>query len=212
MKATSNPIDQPRRSAQRLLSIWITALALGGCGIVGAQSVPEADAHKEGRVTIQPFNVAHVRISSTRPFDDVKAALESRLHTIDIPRAMPFMQRGDMAGARAEMQKQASPAGLMILYSLDHGLALAMEGHGPRKAVAYGIGHPLIAMTMNARNLGAGLYAPIRVMLYEGIDRTAVIEYDQPSSSFAVFGDSDINVVASRLDVSLRELLTDISE
>lgn len=212
MTRTIKPIDQPRSSAQRLLSACIAALALGGCAVVGEHSAPEADARKEGRVTTQPVKVAHVSIKSARPFDDVKATLESRLHTMDIPRAMPYMQRGDMAGARAEMEKQASPTGLMVLYSLDHGLGLAMEGGGPRKAVAYGIGNPLIAMTMNTRNLAAGLYAPIRVMLYEGADRTAVIEYDQPSTLFAVLGDSGINSVANRLDMSLRKLLLDVSE
>jgi len=179
-------------------------------GLLTAQGYAAA-ATQEDRVSTQPLTVEHIRISSKRSFEEVKTALESRLRTFQIERLTPFMQKGDMAGARAELEQLASPTGLSILYSLPHGAALAMDT-GPRKAVGYGIGNVLTAVAMNKHNLAAGLYAPVRVVLYEGADGTAVIEYDRPSSMFGLFGNAAIDSVAARLDVALKELLMEVGK
>lgn len=163
-------------------------------------------ATQDDRVSTQALTVEHIRISSKRSFDEVKTALESRIRLVQVDLLIPFLQRGDMAGARAELEQLAAPTGLSILYALPHGAALAMDG-GPRKAVGYGIGNVLTAASMNKHDLAAGLYAPIRVVLYEGADGTAVIEYDRPSSMFGLFGNAAIDSVAARLDVALKELL-----
>lgn len=168
-------------------------------------------ATPEERVSTRSLTVEHIRMASKRSFDDVKAALESKLGVFRIERVMPFMQKGDMAGARAELERLAAPTGLSILYALPHGDALAIEG-SPRKAIAYGIGNVLTAASMNRHDLAAGLYAPIRVILYEGADGTAVFEYDRPSSTFALFGSPAIDSVALRLDAALGKLLADVSQ
>lgn len=76
-----------------------------------ATTTESVDARKEDRVTTQSFTVEHVRIVSKRSFGDVRAALESRVEKLALDRVVPFITRGDMAGARAELEKQASPAG-----------------------------------------------------------------------------------------------------
>jgi uncharacterized protein (DUF302 family) len=212
MTTSTNLKGQAKSRALRWLwsSAWILA-GLGGWGAAGGQSALAADG-KEDRVTTQPFTVEHIRIGSKRSFDDVKVALESRLQAYDVARLIPFMQKGDIAGARAELEKVASPTGLSILYSLNHGGALAMEGGGPRRAVGYGIGNVLVANSMTKHNMAAGLYAPVRVVLYEASDGTAVIEYDKPSSTFALFKDAAIDSAANRLDVVLRDVLKDIGK
>ena len=168
-------------------------------------------APQEDRVSARPLTVEHIRISSKRSFDEVKTALESRIRLVQVDLLIPFLQKGDMAGARAELERLAAPTGLSILYSLNHGAALAMDG-GPRKAVGYGIGNVLTAVSMNKHNVAAGLYAPIRVVLYEGADGTAVFEYDRPSSMLGLFGNAAIDSVAAQLDVALKELLMDVGK
>lgn len=163
------------------------------------------------RVSTRSLTLEHIRMGSTRSFDEVKAALEAKLGVFRIESLMPFMQKGDMAGARAELERLAAPTGLSILYALPHGDALAMVGK-PSKAIAYGIGNVLTAASMNRHDLAAGLYAPIRVILYEGADGSAVFEYDQPSSSFALFGNPAIDRVAAGLDETLGKLLMDVSQ
>jgi hypothetical protein len=58
----------------------------------------------------------------------------------------------------------------------------------------------------------AGLYAPIRVLLYEGPNGTAVFEYDQPTTSFAPLGDEEVDRVARWLDEKVRVVLVEVSQ
>ena len=186
-------------------------IGLGAAALLAAQG-PAAAATQEDRVSTRPLTVEHIRISSKKSFDEVKASLESRIRFVQVDLLIPFLQKGDMAGARAELERLAAPTGLSILYSLNHGAALAMDGGPPRKAVGYGIGNVLTAVSMNKHNIAAGLYAPVRVVLYEGADGTAVFEYDRPSSMFGLLANASIDSVAAQLDVALKELLMDVGK
>jgi uncharacterized protein (DUF302 family) len=177
-----------------------------------ATTTESVDERKEDRVTTQLFTVEHIRIRSARSFGDVRATLESRVQTLNLDRVVPSMEKGDMAGARAELERQASPVGLTIVYTIEQGVGLSVEQGSPRPAVAYGIGNLLVASSMMKHDLAAGLYAPIRVVLYGADDGTAVIEYDRPSSTFALFGDARIDVVATQLDMTLRNMLMDVAD
>jgi len=203
-------MTKPMTTSKLLSSAKAALIGLGAAALLTAQGLAAA-ATPEDRVSTQPLTVEHIRISSKRSFDEVKAALESRIRPFQIERLMPFMQKGDMAGARAELEQLAAPTGLSILFSLNHGAALAMDGR-PRKAVGYGIGNVLTAVSMNKHNLAAGLYAPVRVVLYEGADGTAVFEYDRPSSMFGLLANPAIDSVAARLDVVLKDLLMDVGK
>lgn len=97
------------------------------------------------------------------------------------------------------------------MYTLEHGVGLSVELGSPGPAVTYGIGNFLVARSITKHNLAAGLYAPIRVVLYGADDGNAVIEYDRPSSTFGLFGDTGIDVVAKQLDMTLKNMLMDIS-
>ncbi|CAN7493577.1 DUF302 domain-containing protein [Variovorax sp. LjRoot84] len=203
-------ISRPMTRSNFLSSGWNALIGLGAAALLTTQG-PAAAATQEDRVSMRPLTVEHIRISSKRSFDEVKTALESRVRFVQVDLLIPYLQKGDMAGARAELERLAAPAGLSILYSLNHGAALAMDG-GPRKAVGYGIGNVLTAVSMNKHNVAAGLYAPVRVILYEGADGTAVFEYDRPSSMFGLLGNASIDSVAARLDVALKELLMDVGK
>jgi len=76
-----------------------------------------------------------------------------------------------------------------------------------RKAVQYEIGNPLTASRMTQHQLPAGLYAPLRVLLYENEAGRAVFEYDRPSSLFGQFDDERVTAVARELDASLERTL-----
>jgi uncharacterized protein (DUF302 family) len=74
--------------------------------------------------------------------------------------------------------------------------------------VQYEIGNPLTASKMTRHQLAAGLYAPLRVVLYEDQEGGSVFEYDRPSSLFGQFGDQQVNEVAHGLDVALERALS----
>src|SRR5215510_9769986 len=56
----------------------------------------------------------------------------------------------------------------------------------------YQVGNPAIMLRMIENYPGAGLYMPIRLLVYEKVDGKAIVEYDLPSSSFAQFDNAEI--------------------
>jgi uncharacterized protein (DUF302 family) len=58
---------------------------------------------------------------------------------------------------------------------------------------------PFVAAAMTRQNFGAGLYAPLRVAVYEDENGTT-FEYDKPSTLFAQFHDPKIDEVSHSLD------------
>lgn len=76
---------------------------------------------------------------------------------------------------------------------------LAIAG-GRRNAVQCDIGNPLTASEMTRHDLGAALYAPLRVVLFEDGQGKAIFEYDKPSSFFSQFGDERVTDVDRTLE------------
>jgi hypothetical protein len=60
---------------------------------------------------------------------------------------------------------------------------------------------------MTRHRLAAGLYASLRVFLYEDEKGGSVFEYDKPSSLFGQFDDEQVSAVARGLDVALERAL-----
>jgi uncharacterized protein (DUF302 family) len=154
--------------------------------------------------TSKTIPVEHVRIASQRPFAEVRAALEISLSKLDV--SIPAALRdGDQD--RAE-QYEASGPKLSIFLKRDHGSLLEIAG-GRRNAIQYDIGNPLTASKMTRHDLGAALYAPLRVVLFEDGQGKAVFEYDKPSSFFSQFGDERVTEVGCYLDRTLENVLLD---
>jgi uncharacterized protein (DUF302 family) len=80
-------------------------------------------------------------------------------------------------------------------------------GEQKRKAVQYVVGNPLFALQMTQHDIRAGLYAPLRVLLYEDEWGKTWLEYDKPSSLFGQFNDDRIASVAGLLDRKLEDLV-----
>jgi uncharacterized protein (DUF302 family) len=90
-----------------------------------------------------------------------------------------------------------------------HGDWLILNG-GRRNGNVYYIGNVLSAVAMTRENFGAGLYAPLRVAVYEDENGTT-FEYDKPSTLFAQFHDPKIDEVAHSLDDRLAALLAAVA-
>jgi hypothetical protein len=153
-------------------------------------------------VSRQPIQVEHIKIDSTKPFSEVKAALESSVPRLDVG-ILALLQQGETDRAREQVERGPE---LSIFNSRDHGGLLRITGQ-PRKAVQYDIGNPLTATRMTQHQLPASLYAPLRVVLYENEAGHATFEYDRPSSLFGQFDDERVTAVARELDASLDGLL-----
>lgn len=153
-------------------------------------------------VTSRPITIEHVRITSKRPFAEVRASIEADLPELD-PNIMPMLSSGDKDGIKSFAEHGPK---LFIFLDRDHGKLLAIVGE-KCNAVQYEIGNPITASTMTRHNLGAALYAPLRVALFETESGEVVFEYDKPSTLFGQFGDERITEVGRYLDQELEAAL-----
>ena len=157
--------------------------------------------------TTRIIQVEHVTIRSTKRFADARAKLERSLPQLN-PEIPSLMASGD--AKRLHEKLEAGPE-LAIFLSRDHGGLLRITGQ-PRKALQYEIGNPLTASKMTRHQLAAGLYAPLRVVLYEDQEGGSIFEYDRPSSLFGQFSDQQVDEVARGLDVALERALRHVLE
>ena len=149
-------------------------------------------------LTSRTVTVEHVRIESSKPFPEVRAALEKTVPALD-PEILKRLAAGDHEHVNREREQGPE---LSILLVRDHGALLRIAGRA-RNALQYDIGNPITASLMTRHQLAAAQYAPIRVVLYENEAGHAVFEYDRPSSMFGQFGDERVSAVARGLDEAL---------
>ncbi len=153
------------------------------------------------------FMVDHVRLATDKPFEEVAKAFERQLGLFDPDVLKSLAAGGDIEEAKARIAAMAGPSGFMLVNTIDHGALLRVAGQ-KRKAIQYVVGNPLFAFQMTQHDIRAGLYAPLRVLLYENEDGKPCVEYDKPSSLFGQFGDDRISPTAAMLDQKLEALVS----
>jgi hypothetical protein len=145
--------------------------------------------------------VEHRILRCSRAFELVHDALVAGVPTLDpdLARMLARGEREKVEAARRNLPK------LWIFSVRDHGSLTAANGL-KSKAMQYEIGNPLTAERMTRYRLAAGLYAPLRVILYED-EGQAIFEYDLPSSFIGQFGDDRVTSVGLELDEELEATL-----
>jgi uncharacterized protein (DUF302 family) len=183
----------------------VAVAALGGMIVFGPFG---KQSRGEEKMSDTRFTVDHVRVTTDRPFEDVRTALERQLGHFD-PEVYKALAAGGNAGrARARIEAMAGPSGLMLFGTNDHGALLRLEGQ-TRKAVQYVVGNPLFALQMTQHDIRASLYAPLRVLIYENEGGKTCLEYDRPSSLFGQFGNASVTEVAIMLHHKLEQLVAE---
>jgi uncharacterized protein (DUF302 family) len=152
------------------------------------------------------FVVDHVRLETNKPFEEVADAFERQLGRFDPDVYKSLAACGDAEGVRAKIEAMAGPSGFMLFGTNDHGALLRLAGQ-KRKAVQYVVGNPLFALQMTQHDIRAGLYAPLRVLVYEDDRGKTCLEYDKPSSLFGQFQNERISPTAALLDKKLAALI-----
>ena len=158
-------------------------------------------------IASQTIAVEHIRISSRRPFAEVRRKLEDTVPKLDTGIAQ-VLRSGDQEPAK--IYEDNGPR-LSIFAERDHGSLLQIWG-SRRNAVQYEIGNPLTASKMTRHQLAAALYAPLRVVLFEDEQGHGIFEYDRPSSFFRQYGDEAVTEVGRYLDATLEAGLRKAAE
>lgn len=163
-----------------------------------------ATSTNEPKVSRNNIQVEHIRIDSGKSYTEVQRALEKLPRFDDRFRALLY--NGEIARLRAELKKIQGDVGLVIFSVATHGDWLQIIS-GKRSAAQYVIGNVLVSTQMTQCELAAGLYAPLRIMLYENRAGTATLEYDRPSSLFGQYGQNTVTAVAKELDHTIFDAL-----
>jgi uncharacterized protein (DUF302 family) len=160
----------------------------------------------DATVTRRVLQIERVTRKTTKQFTEVEAALEKSIPQLD-PEIATALANGNEQ--RATELEQGAP--FFIFLKRDHGALLQVTGR-PRKAVQYEIGNPHTASKMTRHRLAAGLYAPLRIILYEDETGGSIFEYDRPSSLFGQYGDERVTEVGRYLDAALEAVLRKAAE
>lgn len=156
------------------------------------------------KVTRGNVIIEHIRIDSVRSYYETRAALETLPHFDDSIRAL--LRQGNIEHIKSALETIQGDAGLVIFSIATHGDWLQILSQ-KRNVVQYVIGNVLVSTQMTQHELAAGLYAPLRIVLYENSLGTATFEYDRPSTLFGQYGNERVTAVARDLDQKIHDAL-----
>ena len=195
---------QHRRNLM-IIAFTLSAFVLGGNGFHDRSGL----ASQGGKpMNVTRITVDHVRVVADKPFDQVIRAFEQQLGQFNPEVIKSPIAGGDAEKYRAKIKAMEGPSGFMVFRTSDHGALLRLAGQ-KKKAIQYLVGNPLFATQMTQHDIRAGLYAPLRVLIYENDDGKTCVEYDRPSSLFGQFGNAKVTNVATMLDRKMEQLVAD---
>ena len=150
---------------------------------------------------IRKIEVERFTLSSSKPFDQVVAALNS---AVGHPDMAEFWKSTRLAQSDAELQntieKGLGRTGLMLFVEFDHGAVVRSgTGRATPRMVRFVIGNPLIMREMAKHVPDAGSYAPVTVLVDERADGVH-LAYDRMASFLAPYSNSKALKVATDLD------------
>src|SRR5438128_10692413 len=158
---------------------------------------------------IRKIEVERFTLNSSKPFDQVVAALNS---AVGHPDMAEFWKSTHRAQSDAELQstieKGLGRTGLMLFAEFDHG-AIVRKGTGratPRM-IRFVIGNPLIMREMAKHVPDAGSYAPVTVLVDERVDGVH-LSYARMARFLAPYNNSEALEVARDLDKKVEALLS----
>jgi uncharacterized protein (DUF302 family) len=194
-----------------LQKIKLRRFALGGLlamTLIPAAHTVVSSASEGVDVTSAPLPVEHIKVTTMKSYPEVKAGIEKLGRLDDSVRAL--LKNNDIEGLRAALKRIAGEDGLAIHYIAQHGDLLALKGER-QPLTAYYIGNVLSAVEMTHVNPAAGLYAPLRVVVYANAQGGTTMEYDRPTTMFGQFKNAEIDAMAQSLDQRLLTFLKKVS-
>lgn len=152
--------------------------------------------------------VTHIRLALSGTYGNFKTKFETLLNRLEYDWSDKLTT--DPESVKKHINEVAGETGLMIFDDQEHGLLFTYYNR-TENAIQYSVGNPLVALEMTKHDIRAGLYAPIRVLIYEDHDGQLLAEYDLPSSQFGQFGEA-LLPVATGLDKKLKEVILKAAE
>jgi uncharacterized protein (DUF302 family) len=151
--------------------------------------------------------VTRLDIPTGQNFDEFVSAFEAAVPQFDLTRIQQLVEQHGTWEDVERVVAENGPNGFVIFGTIDGRMLMSLAGH-KRRAIQYLMGNHIYAERMYRHHPDAVLYAPLRVLVHEADDGTAVFVLDQPSTVFAGLGTAEITAVARELDAKVADLLT----
>ena len=155
---------------------------------------------------IQQISVDHVSFKSDRSFEQVIAAFEENVGSLeDIGWGSVAKNAKDSGEFEAMVKEHLGPSDFTRFLTVNHGEWVTQQGI-PMKSIMYVIGNPLIAITMIRHDVEAGLDVPVRVNIYEHKDGKTRFVYNKPSTLMGSLDSPELHEAALKLDAKMLAL------
>jgi len=162
----------------------------------------------EDKMTIEKVEVERFSLTSTRPFDDVVAALKS---AVGQPDMVEFFRTTKETSSFPDLERIVTSGlgrtDLMLFAEFDLGNILRREtGSKTPNIIRLVVGNPLIMKEMVRHVPDAGSYAPVTILIDERSDGVH-LSYNKMESYLLPYGNSAALGVARNLDAKITTLL-----
>jgi uncharacterized protein (DUF302 family) len=159
-------------------------------------------------MAIRRINVERFSVISSKPFEDIVAALKAAVGQPDMVKFLIATKRAQtFTELENAVQRSLGSSGLMMFMELDHGGILRKEtGMGTPKNIRFLLGNPLIMKEMAKHVPDAGSYAPVTILVDERPDGVR-LSYDRMASFLSPYGNAEALKVARDLDAKIEALL-----
>ena len=147
--------------------------------------------------------VEHISVEIASSFDHFTFHLEKAL---GILRPSELKALGAVPASMTYYLKSIYNENGLVLFNILSQDDLS-DKENSRKIKQYQVGNPAIMCRMTAKHRSAGLYFPIKLLVYEKPDRKVIVEYDLPSSLFKRFNNPEILSDAMILENHLVKLI-----
>ena len=160
--------------------------------------------------TETPFQGLRVRYESAKSYAEVVDALLADIGDKPVPINDIAVGFDSWESHGREVASHAGPSGFMLFAELDHGAWLKKAGID-RHVLRVLLGNPLIAVTMLCRDLTAGLFAPVELLITEEAHGRSALTYVLPSSLMVVAPNEPLRSAAEALDDKLAALAQSVT-
>ncbi len=159
-----------------------------------------------------PITIEHIVVASNQPYEKVSDVLEARLGSAENWEAIGehlLAANASEEQVAQTIEEYLGTSGFTLFYKVEHSHLLALIGKTSR-ATQYTIGNPLLAIQMTRHLPEAGLYAPLRLVVYEDEQGSTFLAYDSFVSLLAQYQREEITQVARVVEQKLETLVNEV--
>ncbi|WP_300603478.1 hypothetical protein [Trebonia sp.] len=157
-------------------------------------------------ITVTPRTVRHIAIATGRPYEQFRAEYEAAVPAFDRLEAIGVVNSGAGWAGIESLSRNTATNGLASFFTFDPSPVMKLNG-STRRGVTYLSGNIIEAEKGFRVDPACFLYLPLRVVIAEASDGTAVLGVDLPADLFDVFPAAELAEVASRFTRTLGQVL-----